>query len=52
MTYAYICPKCNKEHNISKPMSDSDRIEHCECGEVLKRIYNTASIKTNDGVKK
>ena len=52
MIYLYTCPQCNKETIIDKPMSESDRLEHCQCGAVLKRVYNTASIKTNDGVKK
>lgn len=52
MIYAYICPHCNKETTIDKPMSESDRVEHCECGEVLKRVYGSPSVITADGYKK
>lgn len=52
MNYTYICPNCNKEHVIYKSMMESGRVEKCECGSVMKRVYSGASIKTNDGVKK
>jgi len=51
MTYQYLCPQCNKEHTITKPMLDSNRVEHCECGEVLRRVYEAPVIGTNDGMK-
>lgn len=53
MEYVYKCPHCNKETVISKPMSQSDRIEHCEiCESILQRVYNAPSIATADGIKK
>lgn len=52
MTYIYTCQNCNKEILINKPMSESDLVEHCDCGAVLKRVYESLSIKTSDGVKK
>lgn len=52
MIYAYICTNCNKEHTINKPMNQSDRIEHCGCGAVLKRVYESPSVITADGYKK
>lgn len=53
MTYLYICPNCNKEHTIDKPMEHSHRIEYCdECGIILKRVYESPSVITADGYKK
>jgi len=37
-SYDYLCEKCNKTEEISKKLSDYDRIEHCPyCGEEMKR---------------
>lgn len=52
MVYLYKCPHCKLETEITKPMAEVDRIEHCTCGSVMKRVYSGASIKTNDGFKK
>lgn len=55
MRYGYECKneKCEiRKITIEKPMSESDRIEHCkECGKVLSRVYNVG-IATGDGFKK
>ena len=52
MTYAYICPHCEKQTVINKPMSESDRAEYCEvCEGGLKRVYESPMISTADGVK-
>lgn len=53
MKYTYRCTHCEKKTIIDKPMTQSDRVEHCEiCESELKRIYESPSVKTNDGVKK
>lgn len=53
MTYLYKCPHCKKETTITKAMMDSDRVEHCEiCENELKRVYESPSVKTSDGVKR
>lgn len=52
MIYSYKCPHCKIEVEINKTMEEVDRIEHCHvCESELKRIWNSASIKTSDGVK-
>lgn len=52
MQYDYKCPHCGKEVTISKPMSESKRIEHCEiCENELKRVYVAPGIATMDGIK-
>lgn len=51
MKYIYVCDQCQKIVEINKPMSEASKEERCECGEVMKRIYNSVGIKTNDGIK-
>ena len=51
MTYNYICDKCQKKYEITKRVKDYNRKELCECGEVIRKVYNAVSIKTNDGYK-
>jgi len=53
MTYNYVCPNCSLQVTISKPIIDSDKIEHCvACYGELKRVWEAPMIKTNDGVKR
>lgn len=53
MTYTYTCQECKIEIEIMKPVSEVEREEHCNiCESELKRVYNAAMIKTNDGVKR
>ena len=52
MIYLYKCPYCLNEAKIEKSMLDSDRIELCEiCEGELKRVYESPSIATADGIK-
>lgn len=51
MIYQYTCLKCKKEIEITKTMSEVDRVEHCVCGEVLQRIWKAPMVKTSDGTK-
>ena len=51
MIYVYHCSHCDKDVEIEKSMSDASRIEYCECGEEMGKVYSLASIKTGDGVK-
>lgn len=51
MTYVYHCPHCDKEVEIEKSISEASRIEFCECGEEMAKVYSLESIKTGDGVK-
>jgi putative FmdB family regulatory protein len=38
MLYAYKCPKCNHEEEISKPLADMNKEEKCEkCQAVTER---------------
>lgn len=53
MTYLYKCPHCKLETEITKPIAEVDRIEHCHiCESELNRVYQAGMIKTRDGVKK
>ena len=53
MTYNYKCCLCGIDAVIVKPMSESDRVEHCEiCESELTRVFTSGSIITGDGFKK
>ena len=48
--YDYICPKCNISIEISKPLSDSSKIELCEkCDTTLQRKYTCPAISVSGG---
>ena len=51
MIYLYKCEKCKNEVEINKPMNEASKEEHCECGQSLKRVYTSSTIKTSDGIK-
>lgn len=42
-TYQYKCPVCDKQIEIVKPMSESDRKEECgeECVGILERDFSS-----------
>ena len=37
--YAYRCSECKATFDITKPMAESGRVEHCECGAVANRVF-------------
>lgn len=40
--YTYKCHHCNNTEDISKKMSESDRVEHCsKCGEIMERTIES-----------
>lgn len=52
MTYKYSCPHCKLETEITKPMAEVDRVEHClVCESELQRVWQAGMIKTGDNVK-
>lgn len=51
MTYNYFCDNCKKAKEVSKAVRDYNRVETCECGNVMRKVFSVASIKTGDGVK-
>jgi len=45
-TYEYWCPKCNKEFEIKKPMSDLDKPASCpNCGTKGEKLVSTFASK-------
>jgi putative FmdB family regulatory protein len=50
--YEYLCPKCRKEFELMRPMSEAEKPARCpECGaKVLKLISGVAS-KTGDSIQ-
>jgi predicted nucleic acid-binding Zn ribbon protein len=46
------CPNRNEHITIKKPMDKAGDTENCKvCGESLKRIFGSPSVKTGDGYK-
>ncbi|MCK4580756.1 MAG: zinc ribbon domain-containing protein [Dehalococcoidia bacterium] len=45
-TYEYWCPKCNKEFEVKKPMSDLDKPASCpNCGTKGEKLVSTFASK-------
>lgn len=52
MIYTYQCPNCKLETEITKPMVEVERVEHCHiCGSVMQRVWQAPMVKTGDGIK-
>ena len=51
MTYNYFCDKCQKAKEVSKAVRDYNRVETCECGAVMRKVFSSSAIKTSDGYK-
>ena len=52
MQYKYHCEKCDKLHEVEKPMAECSKKEKCpKCGEVMQRVFEVHSIRTGDGIK-
>lgn len=37
--YCFICPVCNEQREVSRPMKDSDLPDFCECGTEMRRDF-------------
>jgi putative FmdB family regulatory protein len=42
--YIYHCDQCNKDVEITKPMSKAVQKETCICGTSLRRVYNALAV--------
>lgn len=52
MIYKYLCPLCEISTEITKPIVEVERIEHCHiCESELQRVWEAPMISTADGVK-
>jgi len=40
MIYEYACDQCVRQFEVVKPMSESSRMELCECGAEARRLYS------------
>lgn len=46
--YEYFCNRCVKEIEISKPMSDYDKVERCPfCEKEMAKKISTSNFKIN-----
>lgn len=39
MTYNFECEKCKKRQIVECSMKDYDKLKYCECGGLLKRVF-------------
>ncbi len=39
MTYCFLCPICDEQKEVTRPMRDSGLPEVCTCGESMERDY-------------
>jgi len=46
MIYQYKCSLCYRNTEICKSVSECDKDEYCECGNILDKIY---SVQVNGG---
>ena len=51
MVYTYFCDTCKKTVEVTKAVKNYKRIETCECGEVMRKVFSSSAIKTSDGYK-
>ena len=51
MTYEYHCNRCKKTVEVTKAVKDYNRVETCQCGEIMRKIFSSSAIKTSDGYK-
>jgi len=51
MVYLYLCLHCKLKTEITKPMAEVDRVEHCHvCESELQRVWQAPMVKTSDGL--
>ena len=51
MIYLYECSKCKKTVEVTKAVKNYNRVETCECGEVMRKVFSSSAIKSSDGYK-
>jgi putative FmdB family regulatory protein len=50
--YEYLCPKCRKEFELMRPMSEGDRPARCpKCGSKSLKLISGFASKTGDSVQ-
>ena len=50
--YEYLCPKCNQEFELKRPISESDKPASCpKCGTTGKKLVSVFSSKAEYSIK-
>lgn len=50
--YEYICPKCQREFELMRPMSGADRPAKCpKCGSNAQKLMSGFGSKTGDSIQ-
>ena len=50
--YEYRCPKCRKEFELMRPMSEAEKPARCpKCGSKAKKLISSFGSKTGDSIQ-
>ena len=50
--YEYRCPKCRKEFELMRPMSEAEKPAKCpKCGSKAQKLMSGLSSKTGDSIR-
>jgi putative FmdB family regulatory protein len=50
--YEYLCPKCRKEFELMRPMSEGDKPASCpKCGSKALKLISGVASKTGDSIQ-
>lgn len=50
--YEYICPKCRKEFELMRPISEADKPARCpKCGSKALKLISGFASKTGDSIQ-
>ncbi len=50
--YEYLCPKCRREFEFMRPMSEADRPAKCpKCGSKASKLVSGFASKTGDSIQ-
>jgi len=51
-TYEYICPECNLEFEVTRPMSESDKAANCpNCKALAQKQFSSFGCKTGGSLQ-
>jgi putative FmdB family regulatory protein len=50
--YEYLCPKCRKEFELMRPISEADKAARCpKCGSKAVKLISGFASKTGDSIQ-
>ena len=50
--YEYLCPKCRKEFELMRPMSEAEKLAKCpKCGSKAQKLISGFGSKTGNSIQ-